>query len=148
MLVQWECFSFDDLPNHTLYQVLRLRSEVFVVEQNCVFLDADNADEHCLHLCGFVEGNVAAYARLVPPGILFPETSIGRVVTSPQYRGSGLGKVLMEEAIELCHQVFGEGAIQIGAQLYLQKFYEGFGFKTIGEVYVEDGIDHIHMMLG
>ncbi|TAE17183.1 MAG: GNAT family N-acetyltransferase [Bacteroidetes bacterium] len=148
MLVQWECFSFDDLPNHTLYQVLRLRSEVFVVEQNCVFLDADNADEHCLHLCGFVEGNVAAYARLVPPGILFPETSIGRVVTSPQYRGSGLGKVLMEEAIELCHQVFGEGAIQIGAQLYLQKFYESFGFTTIGEVYVEDGIDHIHMMLG
>jgi ElaA protein len=137
---------FNSLTPHELYEMLKLRSEVFVVEQNCVFQDMDDKDQHCHHLMIWNGDKLAAYARLVPPGISYPEMSIGRVVSSPAARRAGEGKKLMNAAIDNCYQLFGKGPIKIGAQLYLKKFYESFGFTVTGPVYLEDGIDHVEMM--
>jgi ElaA protein len=147
MNIDWVCREFADLSPHELYEILRLRSEVFVVEQNCVFLDMDNKDEGCLHFMGFVGAKLAAYTRLVPPGHIYDEMSIGRVVTSPKHRNKGLGKELMQRSIDECRNYFGEGDIKIGAQCYLLKFYKSLGFKVSGERYLEDGIEHVHMLL-
>jgi len=148
MNIHWHCKNFGDLSPQELYKILQVRSEVFVVEQNCIFLDMDSKDEGCLHFMGFVNDELAAYTRLVPPGYIYEEMSIGRVVTSPKHRSKGLGKELMQRSIELCKHYFGDGNIKIGAQCYLLKFYESLGFKIIGERYDEDGIEHVHMMLG
>ena len=137
---------FDDLTATELYSILRLRNEVFIVEQNCVYLDTDNKDLRCHHLILLKNNELAAYARLVPPGLSFNEMSIGRVVSNPKYRGTGAGRVLMNLAIEKCPQLFGEGAIKIGAQAYLLNFYTSLGFVAVGEPYDEDGIPHIDMI--
>ncbi len=147
LLLKWECKFFNALSVSELYQILRLRNEVFVVEQNCIFQDADNMDQNCYHLSGWHSETLVAYARLATPGLIYEEASIGRVVGSPQYRGTGVGKALMEQAIVQCRQLFGDIAIKIGAQLYLKKFYELFGFRQISDVYLEDGIKHIKMIL-
>ena len=145
--IHWICKPFEALTPAELYAIIRLRNEVFVVEQNCVFQDADNRDQACHHLAGYINDEVVAYARLVPPGVSYTQASIGRVVTSPAHRRLAAGKQLMQLSIEKCNQLFGHQNIQIGAQLYLKKFYESFGFQQIGEEYDEDGIIHIHMML-
>lgn len=145
MQLQWTVKKFDDLTPHQLYAVLQLRNEVFVVEQDCVFQDADGKDQDCYHLMGFNENKLAAYTRLVPPGVIYPEISIGRVVTSPAVRRGGAGRLLMQKSIDSCYELFGVLPIKIGAQLYLQKFYESFGFRQISEVYLEDSIPHIYM---
>ncbi len=129
-----------------LYAIMQLRNEVFVVEQNCVYQDADNKDPHCHHLLIKDGEKLAAYARLLPQGLAYEQMSIGRVISSPAYRGLGVGKLLIAEAIKNCHALFGEGDIQIGAQLYLKKFYESFGFVKVSEVYLEDNIEHILML--
>lgn len=146
MQIQWICKSFNELTSAELYAILRLRNEVFVVEQNCVFQDADNKDQQSMHLMGFVNNELAAYTRLLNVGVAYDKVSIGRVVTSPAYRNSGIGKALMAQSIEKCTALFGEQDIKIGAQLYLKKFYENFGFVQTSEVYDEDGIDHIEMI--
>jgi ElaA protein len=137
---------FDALTPHELYAIIRLRNEVFVVEQNCVFQDADNKDQHCYHLMITNGDQLVAYARLVPKGVSYEEMSIGRIISSPAYRQTGAGKLLVSKAIDACKELFGDGHIKIGAQLYLKKFYESFGFVQTGDVYDEDGIDHIEMM--
>ncbi|MCJ8167336.1 GNAT family N-acetyltransferase [Pontibacter sp. E15-1] len=138
--------SFEALSPQELYELLRLRSDVFVVEQNCVFLDLDNKDQQCHHLLLYTPEKLVAYARLVPPGLSYPAAmSIGRILTSLEVRGTGIGKVLLDWAINACYQLYGQGPIKIGAQLYAKKFYESFGFEQSGEVYDEDGIDHIEM---
>jgi ElaA protein len=147
MTIHWYAKAFSDLSLQELYKIMQLRSEVFVVEQNCVFLDADNQDEGCIHFMGFVNDELAAYTRLAPPGYIYDEMSIGRVVTSPKHRSKGLGKELMQRSIELCKEYFVNGDIKIGAQCYLLNFYAALGFKAIGERYLEDGIEHVHMML-
>ena len=147
MAFEWKCKTFDELDVHELYAILRLRSEVFVVEQNCVFLDMDNKDGGSLHFMGFIGDELAAYTRLVPPGYIYQEMSIGRVVTSSKHRSKGLGKDLMKHSIEACYQYFGEGPIKIGAQYYLLKFYTSLGFEVISDIYLEDGIEHVYMML-
>lgn len=147
MNIQWSCKTFDDLKPGELYQIMRLRNEVFVVEQNCVFQDADNKDQGCMHLMGYVDNELAAYTRLVPPGYIYTEVSIGRVVTSPVYRGKKLGYLLMQQSIEQCKEMFGDTVIKIGAQYHLKKFYASFGFLQISDVYLEDGIEHIYMLL-
>ena len=139
------CKNFSDLTPEELYAILRLRSEVFVVEQNCVFLDADNKDQHCSHVMIHAPSLIAC-SRLVPPGISYKEMSIGRVVSHPSSRGTGAGKLLMEKSLEYLYDKFGPGPVRIGAQLYLKKFYESFGFQQCSEVYLEDGIDHILML--
>ncbi len=146
MQIQWICKSFSELTSAELYAILRLRNEVFVVEQNCVFQDADNKDQQSMHLMGWINDELAAYTRLLNVGVAYDKVSIGRVVTSPTYRNSGIGKVLMAESIEKCNALFGMQDIKIGAQLYLKKFYESFGFAQTSEVYDEDGIDHIEMI--
>lgn len=146
MELQWKCTFFDELTANEVYAIMHLRSEVFVVEQNCIFLDADFKDQYCYHLMGWKDDKLAAYTRLVPPGVSYEEMSIGRVVTSPFYRGGGLGRQLMQNSIYNCALIFGEKPIKIGAQLYLKTFYESFDFQQIGEMYLEDGIEHIHMI--
>ena len=147
MQINWQLKPFNQLNATELYQLLRLRSEVFVVEQNCVFLDMDNRDQECWHLLGWKSHLLAASARLVPPGIAYDEMSIGRVVSSPRARGEGIGRHLMVESIQQCFKLFGHNPIRIGAQLYLEKFYTSLGFITDGEIYLEDGIEHVEMLL-
>jgi ElaA protein len=138
---------FPSLTPGELYSILRLRNEVFVVEQNCVFQDADNKDVYCHHLMLLENKQLVAYARLVPPGLSYREMSIGRVVTAKDARNKGVGKQLMMLAVEYCRKVFGDGPIRIGAQYYLEKFYTDIGFVRTGDIYDEDGIEHIEMMM-
>ena len=144
-MIEWTCKSFSSLTLYELYAVMRLRSEVFVVEQNCPYQDADNKDQKCWHFCGWDGEILAAYVRLLPPGVSFTEMSIGRVVTAPTHRKGGIGRQLMEQAIERCTLLFGKQPIRIGAQLYLKNFYESLGFKQCSDVYLEDNIEHIEM---
>lgn len=137
---------FRELTPSELYSILRLRNEVFVVEQNCVYQDADNKDIYCHHVMLFENKELIAYARLVPPGISYNEMSIGRVVTSTAARSTGAGKKVMQLSIETCHTLFGNGPIRIGAQLYAKAFYASLGFSETGVVYDEDGIEHIEMI--
>ncbi|MBD1397112.1 GNAT family N-acetyltransferase [Pontibacter sp. JH31] len=142
------CKAFGEMTPHEMYDMLRLRSEVFVVEQNCVFPDMDDKDQLCHHILLYNEEQVlVATARLVPTGVSYPDMmSIGRIVTSQLVRGTGVGKELVEMAIQECYRLFGQTNIRIGAQLYAKKFYERFGFEQSSEVYDEDGIDHIKMV--
>lgn len=145
-MIQWQVKTFSELSPEELYQLLRLRSEVFVVEQNCPYLDMDNADQQALHLLGYTTEGLAAYTRLFAPGIKSGMASIGRVVTAPFARGCGLGRQLMERSIAEVEAQWGEGPIWIGAQLYLQKFYESLGFIKKSDIYLEDNIPHIEMV--
>ncbi|MBE8728292.1 GNAT family N-acetyltransferase [Flavobacterium hungaricum] len=138
--------TFEELTNHELYAMLRLRSEVFVVEQNCPYLDLDNKDQKSFHLLYYVDNQLAGCTRLLPKGISYNEISIGRVVIAPSHRGLGLGVKLMEASILGCEEKFGKGPIRIGAQYHLSKFYNSLGFEEEGEVYDEDGIPHIEML--
>lgn len=145
--MDWKVKKFETLTVAELYAILRLRIEVFVVEQNCAFQDIDNKDQHCWHLMGWRNGLLVAYTRLVPNGVAYKEPSIGRVITSPLVRKEGIGRRLMELSIEECYKLFGKQPIRIGAQLYLKKFYNSFDFCETGEIYLEDGIQHVEMLL-
>ncbi|GAB2618171.1 GNAT family N-acetyltransferase [Belliella aquatica] len=138
--------TFHELNVDELYDLLRLRSEVFVVEQNCVFLDLDDKDQKCFHLLLYQENELVAYTRIVPAGLSYEEVAIGRVVSSPAFRGKGLGRKVMELTLEACYQLFGSCDIRLGAQTYALGFYESLGFKSDGEIYDEDGIEHIEMV--
>jgi ElaA protein len=141
--------KFNTLTVNELYKIMALRQEVFVVEQNCPYLDADGIDVEAHHLMLYNEkGVLVAYTRLIPEGISYDGyTSIGRVVTSPSVRGLGVGKILMERSIEAIKDLFGKSQpIKIGAQSYLLDFYQNLGFVPIGEEYLEDGIPHTKMI--
>lgn len=146
LISRWVYKKFNELTPYELYDLLRLRSEVFVVEQTCIFLDQDNVDQHCFHLLGYGEDKLLAYSRIVPPGIVYKEPSIGRVVSSAYVRGQGVGKELIQQSLLHLYQTFGNVPVKIGAQLYLKKFYESFGFEQSSDVYLEDGIEHIYMI--
>lgn len=146
MQIQWLLKKFEELTPHQLYAILQLRNEVFVVEQNCVFQDADDKDQNSCHLMGFAESRLIAYTRIVSPGEIYDQPSIGRVVSSPSVRKSGVGKELMQQSIAAVYLLFGKQPIKIGAQLYLKKFYNSFGFEQVSEIYLEDGIEHIYMI--
>ena len=147
----WQCTPFAELTPGELYAAMEVRQKVFVVEQKCAYRDADGSDPLALHLLGWRSTPdglvVSAYARLFPPGVKYTESSIGRVLTDPEVRGSGLGKAVMVEALQRVEDA-GWGAIRIGAQLYLEAFYEEFGFKRVGEPYLEDDIWHVEMLRG
>ena len=147
-MLTFSCLPFEKLDPHELYDIMALRQEVFVVEQNCPYLDADGKDLQCWHLMGRDEmGKLICYTRLLPKGLTYESyVSIGRVVTSPSARGTGAGKILVRRSVEMCRHLFGGQAIKIGAQSYLLKFYEGFGFRSTGEEYLEDGIPHTKMV--
>ena len=147
MLPDWKITSFNELSATQLYAMMQLRNEVFVVEQNCVYQDADNKDEASFHLAGWQADKLVAYCRILPPGIAYTESSIGRVVVSPAYRRFGYGRKLMEQSIEFSLENFNCKKITISAQYYLEKFYQSLGFMTIGESYLEDNLPHIKMQL-
>ncbi|MDR7335890.1 GNAT family N-acetyltransferase [Roseateles asaccharophilus] len=144
--MRWTCLPFAELSVQQLHDVLQLRSEVFVVEQNCVFLEIDGLDPKTSHLLGRGDdGEIKAYARLIPPGVKAPDALIGRVVTSPTARGGGTGRLLMTEAIAQCERLWPGHAITLHAQAHLERFYDSFGFTPVGEQYMEDGIPHVEM---
>jgi ElaA protein len=145
MEIKWKIKPFETLTTSELYDILRLRSEIFVVEQNCVYLDPDGKDKQALHLFGEFEGKIVAYSRLFRSGITFDNASIGRVVVDVTYRDRKWGHDLMREAIAGIQSHIGESKITIGAQLYLKKFYESHGFVQTSEMYLEDDIPHIEM---
>jgi ElaA protein len=145
MDLHWKIKRFEALSTSELYNVLQLRNEVFVVEQNCVYQDVDGKDQKALHLLGEDNGQTVAYARLFEPKDYFNEASIGRVVVKQSYREKKLGHILIREAIQAIKIHFNEAKITISAQLYLKHFYESHGFMQTSETYLEDDIPHIEM---
>jgi len=141
----WELKKFDELTVDELYSILELRSEVFIIEQNCVYQDVDGKDQAAWHVMGTEDSRLIAYTRILPPGAAYDDPSIGRVVTLPLKRRSGLGRQLMNISINECEKIFGKTPITLGAQSYLVHFYESLGFSSIGDEYLEDGIPHIKM---
>jgi len=145
--MSWKIKTFDALTNRQLYQILKLRSEIFVVEQNCVYQDLDDKDQKAIHFFREKKGKILAYTRLFKPGDYYKEAAIGRVIVNNENRGTGLGHELIKQSIIKTRELFGENIpIKIGAQTYLKSFYEKHGFKKISEEYLEDGIPHIHML--
>jgi ElaA protein len=142
----WKTITFNELTTHDLYTILQLRQKVFIVEQNCFYLDCDEKDFGCLHLCGYQNETMIAYLRIAPPGVIYKEVSIGRVLTEKSIRATGLGKELMKKALEICDKKFKNQTIKIMAQSYLVKFYEELGFHNISESFMEDGIPHNYMV--
>jgi ElaA protein len=148
MNINWTFKPFEELTVYELYNIMRLRAEVFIVEQNCPYQDADGKDLKSFHLMGYDEDKeLVVYSRILPQHVSYPEASIGRVVSSPKVRGTGAGKKLMDKSLEIISQKFGNVPVKIGAQAYLKKFYEGFGFVQTSEEYMEDNIPHIEMIL-
>ncbi|WAC00989.1 GNAT family N-acetyltransferase [Lacinutrix neustonica] len=138
--------TFKELTIHELYDLLQLRSEVFVVEQDCVYQDLDGKDEKALHVIGFKNKKIIAYTRLFKPGDYFKEASIGRVVVAKNEREHKYGYDIMAASIETIKRHFKVSEIKISAQCYLKRFYNNLGFKELGETYLEDGIPHIAML--
>ena len=147
-MIQYSCLSFAELSTQQLYEIMALRQEVFVVEQNCPYLDADGNDYDSYHVVGYQEGKLVTYTRLVPQGLSYEDyPSIGRVVSSPSVRGQGLGDELMNKSIAYCRELWGDKTIKISAQCYLLKWYERLGFVPVGKEYLEDDIPHHGMVL-
>ena len=151
--IAWRFARFDQLSPHEVHDIFQARAAVFVVEQTCAFQDVDGADPACWHLIGRSPsgeggggGQVVAYCRLVPPGVKYPQPSIGRVVTLPPARGIGAGRTLMREAIARAEALWPGQPLRIGAQIYLKDFYGEFGFAQSSDPYDEDGILHIEMI--
>ena len=146
--VRWRCCAFDALAVAELDAIYRARQQVFVIEQGCAYLDADGADPQCWHLAAWSAAlaEPLAYARIVAPGVKYPEVSIGRVITSSAARGTGLGRELVRRAVAEAEALFPGTGIRISAQAHLQRFYGAFGFLAVGDEYMEDGIPHIEML--
>jgi len=149
-MIEWQWCAFADFSNADLYTVLAARQQVFIVEQTCIFKDMDGLDEEARHLLGWtvVDGRrqLAAYLRLLAPGVKYTEASIGRVLTTPAARGTGAGRALLAEGTAGADRLYPGHANRIGAQLYLEKFYQRFGYATITAPYDEDGIMHVDML--
>jgi ElaA protein len=147
--ITWRECPFDELTLRELQAIYMARQQVFTLEQNCIYLDADGCDETAWHLAAWSAGERVplAYARVLPPGVKYAQPSIGRVITTAPARGTGLGRELVRRAIALSARVFPGQGIRISAQSRLEGFYEGFGFTIVGERYIEDGIPHTEMLL-
>ena len=138
-------YNFSSLNSDQLYGLLQLRSEVFVVEQDCVYQDIDGKDQKALHVLGTVEGNIVAYTRIFKPGDYLEKAAIGRVVVASDFRKRDFGKAIMQASIAAVENHFNTTAIGLSAQTYLLNFYNDLGFSALGETYLEDGIPHIYM---
>ena len=158
--IRWQWTRFDDLEPRHLYALLRARGEVFIIEQRCAFLDTDGVDLDAWHLLGWTAAGraagggvgtppiLAAYLRLIEPGRVFDETSIGRVLTVAPFRRIGLGRPLMNEGLRRAAELYPGHAVRIGAQSRLERFYLSLGFRTVSPIYMEDGIEHLQMLRG
>ncbi|OBT16737.1 GCN5 family acetyltransferase [Vibrio sp. UCD-FRSSP16_10] len=146
-MINWQLLSFTEIDNHLLYKMLKLRVDVFVVEQECAYPELDDKDhaKGVRHLIGLKENEVVAVARLIPAGLSYPAVSIGRVVVSPLVRELKIGHQLMTKAVEGCQQLWPNQTIEIGAQAHLEAFYQQHGFEAFSKPYLEDGIPHIDM---
>ncbi len=144
--LSWQFKSFEALTLSELYAMLQLRTEVFVMEQNCVFQDMDGFDAQAMHLLGMLGDKLVAYARCFNADSKFKEASIGRVITHVSVRGTGAGRTLMQQAIAATFKQWGMQPIRIGAQARLEKFYQKHGFTTASAPYIEDGIPHVEML--
>ncbi|OIQ24705.1 GNAT family N-acetyltransferase [uncultured Vibrio sp.] len=147
--IDWQTLTFNQLTTVQLYELLKLRVDVFVVEQNCPYPELDNKDIHegVYHLLGYKNQELVACARLLPQGVSYSDVSIGRIATSESARGNGLGNELVSEAIQQSLSLWPNQSITIGAQHHLARFYQSHGFVTVSEMYLEDGIPHIDMTL-
>ena len=143
--IDWKIKTFSELTTTELYEIIKARIDVFVVEQDCPYPDLDDYDQKAIHLWAEKEGEVLAYCRIFDKGIKYPETSIGRVVTTEKGRGTGLGKQLISYAIDVIENRLRTTEVRISAQDYLLKFYSGFGFVDTGKKYLEDNIPHTEM---
>lgn len=137
--------DFDSLTNNELYQILRCRAEVFGIEQEILYIDPDNLDQKSIHIFAVNEGTIAAYARVIPPGIKYPPASIGRLLTLRPFRDRGLARRIMNRAVEIALGLSSE--IRIEAQAYLKEFYLGLGFKAVSDTYILEGLPHITMTM-
>ena len=146
MKISWKIKTWEQLKTKELYSILKLRSKVFVVEQNCVYQDIDDKDKLAIHVFGFVEGKIIAYSRLFNKKEYFKETSFGRAVVESANRGKGIGNMLVEKSLLTIKEKYKEQKVKISAQAHLVNFYKKHGFKTIGKEYLEDGIPHIAML--
>lgn len=143
----WLLRTFNELSNDELYNILKLRNAIFIVDQQCIFPDIDGRDlNNCYHLFCTLNGQIIAYARIFGPGQIYQEPCLSRVCTSLDQRGKGMGKELLKRALDETSRLFPGQSVRIGAQLYLKTFYESFGFKLDGDLYIEDGIEHIQMI--
>ena len=147
--MQWQCLPFDALTPLQVLDMFKLRCEVFIVEQNCVYQDVDGKDEldGVYHLLGYQDGQLQAYARLLAPGISYPNASLGRILTHSSARGTGAGQALLTQLLTQAQHFWPDKDIDISAQKYLLNFYNSFGFTAISEEYLEDGIPHVKMRL-
>ncbi|WP_444685694.1 GNAT family N-acetyltransferase [Alkalicoccus luteus] len=145
-MMDWRLTSFHEFSADQLYDILQLRTEVFVVEQACAYLEVDGKDKEALHLTGVRDGVIEAYARLLPPGTAYEEASIGRVIVRPNLRGTGLGKALLHRSMEAVYHHLNADRIKIQAQEYALPFYEKAGFVAVTSSYLDDGIPHVDMI--
>ncbi len=145
--MNWHIKTFEELTNDELYGILKARVDVFVVEQKCPYEEIDNIDQKAIHYFAESNGNIAALVRILPKNTTYEEVAIGRVLVVEEFRGTGLGRTLMERAISFVQEEWNEKEIKIQAQTYLQAFYESLGFKQVSDVYEEDRIPHIDMLL-
>ncbi len=145
-MIEIKAKQFNELSIDELYNLLQLRSEVFVVEQECVYQDVDGKDQKAIHIIGFKNGKIVAYTRAFKPGDYFENASIGRVVVAKNERQHKYGYDIMKASIKAIEDKFSETTIKLSAQTYLKKFYNNLGFKEVGEEYLEDGIPHIVMV--
>lgn len=145
--MEWAVKKYSDLSLDELYAMLQLRSEVFVVEQNCVYQDIDGKDSFAYHVLGYDNKQLMAYARIFKPGDYFQESSIGRIIVKACYRKKEVGHQLLSYSINFINSTLQQKAIRISAQQYLISFYQKHGFKPVGEGYLEDGIPHINMLI-
>jgi ElaA protein len=144
--MEWKIKKFDELSSRELYDILQQRVDVFVVEQNCAYAEIDGKDVDAYHLFAVDDGKVAAYTRILLPGVSFDEVSIGRVLVNMGYRGEGLGQELMKKTMGFVTEELKEKSIRISAQEYLLEFYLSLGFEEASDVYIEDGIPHMDMV--
>lgn len=145
-MIHWHFKHWNDLTKYQLYEILKIRLEVFAVEQEIAYQDCDDRDFQSFHLFATKGQEMVAYTRIIPPKIAYEEPSLGRVLTSINHRGKGLGKKLIYLALQTIETQFSTKNCKISAQLYLKSFYESFGFETVSEVYTEEGLPHIKML--
>ena len=146
-MISWKVLRFNELSTNQLFELLKLRVDVFVVEQMCAYPELDEKDRHreTRHLLGYINNQLVAYARLLSPGVSYPSVSLGRVATHIDFRGQGIGAMLLDEAIKQCESIWEGQSIEIGAQEYLLSFYRRFKFAPTSPMYLEDGIPHVDM---
>jgi ElaA protein len=145
--MEWICKKWEDLERNEIFDMYKLRTDIFVVEQDCAYPEVDDFDKQVMHLFAYADGQLAAYSRLCPPHTVYPEASLGRVLCNNAFRGQGLGRELVQRSLSLMQKDFPKEAIKAQAQQYLESFYQSFGFKTITKPYLDFGVAHVDMVL-